>query len=285
MTNGTELSLCATTAAPLSQLVKVLVCDTQPVTVAGLRALLNARAEFLLAESADSLSHALDLIHGNQVDVLLIDKAFGLSAICEWTRSLPERGIPTPAIVVWCTVISAADTMRLIHAGVRGILNKTADVSALVACLRTVALGRVWMEETIFRRSNSSDHPRDVLTTREQEVLELVQHGLMNREIANRLRIKPGTVKIHMKHIFEKTGIRGRHSLALASYADGNRANHTSVQTPQRAFRCRRLSPQDIRDAGNPVVNYVNRGSHGSRWMGNVRAPARAAEKGDSNGE
>lgn len=164
MTDGTEISLGATTAAQLSQIVKVLVCDTQPVTVAGLRALLNARTEFLLAESADSLSDALDLIHENQVDILLIDKAFGLSAICEWTLSLQERGIRAPAIVVWCTVVSAADTMRLIHAGVRGVLNKTADVSALVACLRTVALGRVWMEECIFRCSNSTDHPRDVLT-------------------------------------------------------------------------------------------------------------------------
>jgi DNA-binding NarL/FixJ family response regulator len=91
------------------------------VVVAGLRALLNADSEFLLAESADSLSDALDLIHENQMDVLLIDKAFGVSAICGWTQSLLERGKPTPAIVVWCAVISAADTMKLIHAGVRGV--------------------------------------------------------------------------------------------------------------------------------------------------------------------
>jgi DNA-binding NarL/FixJ family response regulator len=53
------------------------------------------------------------------------------------------------------------------------------------------------------------------LTAREQQVLELVEHGMKNREIAKELGIRPGTVKIHLKHIFEKTGVRGRYGLAL----------------------------------------------------------------------
>jgi DNA-binding NarL/FixJ family response regulator len=39
---------------------------------------------------------------------------------------------------------------------------------------------------------------------------------MKNKEIAHELAIRPGTVKIHLKHIFEKTGIRGRYGLALA---------------------------------------------------------------------
>ena len=46
-------------------------------------------------------------------------------------------------------------------------------------------------------------------------VMELVEQGFKNREIAQELGIRPGTVKIHLKHIFEKTGVRGRHGLAL----------------------------------------------------------------------
>ena len=63
-------------------------------------------------------------------------------------------------------------------------------------------------------------YPRNTVTAREQEVMELATQGLTNKEIAQELRIKSGTVKIHMKHIFEKTGIRGRHSLALENYRD-----------------------------------------------------------------
>jgi DNA-binding NarL/FixJ family response regulator len=45
--------------------------------------------------------------------------------------------------------------------------------------------------------------------------MELVERGMKNRDIATTLGIRTGTVKIHLKHIFEKTGIRGRYGLAL----------------------------------------------------------------------
>jgi len=72
------------------------------------------------------------------------------------------------------------------------------------------------MDEGILRE-RSVGYPRNTLTAREKEVLVLVEQGLSNRAIAHELDIKPGTVKIHMKHLFEKTGIRGLNSLALAS--------------------------------------------------------------------
>jgi len=58
------------------------------------------------------------------------------------------------------------------------------------------------------------------LTAREQQVLELVEQGFKNKEIATDLGIRPGTVKIHLKHIFEKTGVRGRYGLALSGLKD-----------------------------------------------------------------
>ena len=52
---------------------------------------------------------------------------------------------------------------------------------------------------------------------REVEVTRLVEQGLRNRDIARSLGIQTGTVKIHLKHIFEKTGIHGRFGLALSA--------------------------------------------------------------------
>jgi DNA-binding NarL/FixJ family response regulator len=73
------------------------------------------------------------------------------------------------------------------------------------------------MEDSVFRDSTRSDrYPRSELTAREQQVLELVEQGCKNKEIAAELGIRPGTVKIHLKHIFEKTGVRGRYGLALS---------------------------------------------------------------------
>jgi DNA-binding NarL/FixJ family response regulator len=72
------------------------------------------------------------------------------------------------------------------------------------------------MEDCVFRdNSRPERYPRSELTAREQQVLELVEQGFKNKEIAQELGIRPGTVKIHLKHIFEKTGVRGRYGLAL----------------------------------------------------------------------
>jgi len=57
---------------------------------------------------------------------------------------------------------------------------------------------------------------RSPLTARELQVMELVERGLKNKDIGVELGIRTGTVKIHLKHIFEKTGIRGRYGLALS---------------------------------------------------------------------
>jgi DNA-binding CsgD family transcriptional regulator len=56
---------------------------------------------------------------------------------------------------------------------------------------------------------------RTPLTAREAQVVDLVERGMTNREIACELGIRTGTVKIHLKHIFEKTGVHGRYGLAL----------------------------------------------------------------------
>ena len=68
----------------------------------------------------------------------------------------------------------------------------------------------------MFREAARDDrYPRSELTAREHQVLELVEQGFKNKEIALELGIRPGTVKIHLKHIFEKTGVRGRYGLAI----------------------------------------------------------------------
>jgi DNA-binding NarL/FixJ family response regulator len=52
--------------------------------------------------------------------------------------------------------------------------------------------------------------------------MELVERGFRNKEIGEALGICTGTVKIHLKHIFEKTGIRGRYGLALSGLRNRN---------------------------------------------------------------
>jgi len=59
------------------------------------------------------------------------------------------------------------------------------------------------------------DHPRALLSAREQEVYDLLCEGLSNNEIADRLFISPVTVKVHMRHIFDKLGVHTRTQAVL----------------------------------------------------------------------
>ena len=73
------------------------------------------------------------------------------------------------------------------------------------------------MESGVLRDPRLPLHTgRSALTPREVQVMDLVERGYKNREIGQSLGIRTGTVKIHLKHIFEKTGIRGRYGLALS---------------------------------------------------------------------
>ena len=198
----------------------ISLCDTQPVATEGIRTLIAGDPSLRFLESTGTLALALDHVRCAAPSVLILDKAFGMQAILEWFEALRsasdrDRGHAT-GIVVWGVSVTEAEALRLLQAGARGILRKTAGVPVILSCLRTVAAGRSWMEDCVFRDGGRNDrYPRSELTSREQQVLELVEQGLKNKDIAQELSIRPGTVKIHLKHIFEKTGVRGRYGLAL----------------------------------------------------------------------
>jgi DNA-binding NarL/FixJ family response regulator len=60
------------------------------------------------------------------------------------------------------------------------------------------------------------------LTTREQEIVQLVCRGFKKPQIAQELSITPGTVKVHLMHVFEKTGVKDRYELAFAKPEAGH---------------------------------------------------------------
>lgn len=197
----------------------IAICDTQPVTAEGVKTLLTGAQDLRFAKASDSLRQASEWMRTQPPDVLVLDKAFGIQAILDWLMEWKGSSVyrAEVGIVVWGVSVTEAEALRFLQSGARGILRKTAGVQAVLACLRTVAGGRSWMEDCVFRDTGRTDrYPRSELTSREQQVLELVEQGFKNKEIASELGIRPGTVKIHLKHIFEKTGVRGRYGLALS---------------------------------------------------------------------
>ena len=196
------------------------VCETQPVMAEGLKALLAACPDLEFGRYVPSLHAAMEMVRASRPAVVLADKGFGLHGLIEWIADLRALPVGT-AVAVWGITVTEAEALRLIQAGAKAVLRKSIDPVTLLDCLRAVASGATWMEESIFRESQRS--PAWVfseLTPREHQVRELVRQGLPNSAIARELGIRPGTVKIHLKHIFEKTGIRGRYGLALEALKD-----------------------------------------------------------------
>jgi two-component system, NarL family, nitrate/nitrite response regulator NarL len=193
----------------------VVVCDTQPISAEGLRILLAGAGDLEFLASLNSLENAMQLITVQRPDIVIVDKGFGMRIVLDWIHDL-KLADAAPAVTVWGVSMTEAEALRLLQAGAKGIVRKTAGLDNILSCLRTVASGRSWMEDCVFRDASRPErYPRSELTPREHQVLEMVEQGFKNKEIALELGIRPGTVKIHLKHIFEKTGVRGRYGLAI----------------------------------------------------------------------
>jgi len=203
------------------------ICETQPVTIAGLQSFLIDSKDLQLVGTATNLFSGLELVHNRTPAVVIVDKAFGLTAVMDWLTNL--RGSGTLS-VVWGAAINEAEALRFMQAGAHGVMRKTADSSSVIACLRSVAAGNTWMEQSLLGESDKSlRKTRSNLTPRENQVVELVEQGLKNKDIGLSMGIRPGTVKIHLKHIFEKTGIRGRYGLALSGLREKGLLSYPSV--------------------------------------------------------
>jgi two-component system, NarL family, nitrate/nitrite response regulator NarL len=205
-----------------SAVKQVLVCDTQPVAIEGVRGLLSRCDDLRFAGAVASLEAAFELTCGLNPAAVVIDKSFGTPAITDWLHRFaasgeikPEESSSRPAAVIWGSGINESEALRFLQAGARGVLRRTSEPETLITCLRSVTSGNTWLEDGIFADAERPHQRRSQLTPREIEVAGLVEQGLRNRDIAHNLGIRTGTVKIHLKHIFEKTGVRGRYGLAL----------------------------------------------------------------------
>ena len=213
-----------------SAIRNVGICETQPMTAEGLRSVLARTEDLRVLWQADSLMGAIDLVKTQRPELILADKSFGSQSLLQFLQEIRPY-LQNTAVVVWGSSITEPEALRLLQSGVRGVVRKTAHPELVLTCMRSVASGSNWMEDTLFRDPPRMErYPRSELTSREQQVLELVEQGLKNKEIARQLGIRPGTVKIHLKHIFEKTGVRGRYGLALTGLKEKGMLEMATVE-------------------------------------------------------
>lgn len=182
----------------------------------GLRSLMESIDGPRVVAVDTNVAAAAATVRELQPSLLIVDKWLGVLNFRDWMRVLKAAEKPI-AVIVWGTPMSQSEAVRFLQAGAAGVIRKNAPLDQLADCVRAVAAGRSWMQsDAVSDPRLPLRTARSSLTPREVQVMDLVENGLKNREIGQSLGIRTGTVKIHLKHIFEKTGIRGRYGLALS---------------------------------------------------------------------
>src|SRR5258706_16098869 len=96
----------------MTALKTIGICDTQPVTIEGLRSLLSDCNDMQVVASATTLVGGLELVKTHAPSIVIIDKAFGLPAIMDWLVNLRSLGAFS---VVWGVSMNEAEALRLMQ--------------------------------------------------------------------------------------------------------------------------------------------------------------------------
>jgi two-component system nitrate/nitrite response regulator NarL len=167
--------------------------------------------------AAESVDDALGAISTLRPDAVLLDVSTPGSV--EAVRTMAAT-VPETRVVALSISDGERDVLAYAEAGVSGYVTRDAGLSELVVGLEGAVRGDVLcspkMAGALLRRvtalaANAGDsRPAAALTSREREILELIDAGLSNKEIASRLHIEVATVKNHVHNILEKLQVRRR---------------------------------------------------------------------------
>jgi|SRR5436309_1984415 len=190
------------------QTIRVLSVDDHPLIRKGIAFILANEPDIeLVAEAADG-NEAVQVYRQLRPDVTLMDLRMpGLDGIAA-TRAIRAE-FPEARIIALTMYDGDQDIYRALDAGVRGYLLKEKVHANVVCAVRLVQSGKRLVPPEVAERL-AEHFPKAALTPRETEVLALVADGLGNKEIAERLGIASGTIKIHVQNILDKLGASDR---------------------------------------------------------------------------
>ncbi|MDP9382006.1 MAG: response regulator transcription factor [Chloroflexota bacterium] len=198
--------------------MRLLIADDQKLFREGLRILLELRGFEVVAEAANG-SEAIQMVGVHHPDIVLMDLRMpeldGLSA----TRFISVKW-PEVKVVALTASEDNTDLFEAIKLGANGYLLKNLDADRLCDLLAGVARGEPALTPGFARRvllefttgaQRSKARNSEVLSEREQEILELLAQGVTsNRELAQRLIVSENTIKTHLRNILNKLHLKSR---------------------------------------------------------------------------
>lgn len=209
--------------------IRVWLTDDHSVFRSGLRALLEKEEGIQVVGESGSGEETLNALKTTKIDVLLLDINMpGLSGIQVAKLAIKEH--PRLLIVVLTMHEDEYYLQELLKHGVHGYVLKKSTGVEVVQAIRVVyrgdnyvdpALTNLVISPYVGKTSRKKQSNMDLLTRREQEVLEHLVHGYTNLEIAEKLSISDRTVETHRANINGKLGLKSRADLVRFAIDNG----------------------------------------------------------------
>jgi NarL family two-component system response regulator LiaR len=207
--------------------IRILICDDHAVVRRGLRSLVGVKPEMELIGEAVDGEEAVSMAKKLKPDVIIMDlimpRKDGVTAIAEIKKKNHDA-----RILVLTSFSDDKNVFSAIKAGASGYLLKDSSPEDLLQAIDDVYHGKsslhpVIAQKVIHEMHQPSDLPPtdDPLSEREVEVLRNVAQGMSNQEIAQTLKIKEGTVRIHVGNILNKLQLANRTQATLYALREG----------------------------------------------------------------
>lgn len=199
-------------------MIRLVLVDDHPVVRAGVRALLEGQDDMMVVGEAADADAATETVRGTRPGIVLMDLNLGAGRggveATALLRALPEP----PRVLVLTTYDTEADILAAVDAGAAGYLLKDAPPDELFRAIRGTARGETVLAPAVAARLvRRATAPGPVLTAREVEIVELLAHGLANKQMAKELLVSEATVKAHLSHIYAKLGVDTRAGAVAAA--------------------------------------------------------------------
>jgi DNA-binding NarL/FixJ family response regulator len=209
--------------------IRVVIADDHPAFRSGLRFMLTAADNIDVTAEATTGRQAIDVVHAEQPDVVLMDLNMPELGGIEATRQIVADS-PHVAVLVLTMLEDDESVFAAMRAGARGYLLKGAAQDDIERAVRGVAGGEAIFGPAVAERllayftanaaTRAAVAPFPQLSERETQVLDLVADGKTNPEIAQMLFLSPKTVRNHVSNIFAKLHVADRaHAIAQARNA------------------------------------------------------------------
>jgi DNA-binding NarL/FixJ family response regulator len=197
--------------------IRLVLADDHPLILDALENLFRLETDFEVVARCRDGEEALATVRQQNPDLLLLDVRMPQLDGLQVLQEMQRLQLQTRVILLTAT-LENDEVLEAIRLGVRGIVLKDMAPELLLQCLRRVHAGEQWIErstakralEKLLQRETGERELRAVLTPRELGIVRMVVSGLRNKEIAKKLFISEGTVKIHLHNIYDKLQISSR---------------------------------------------------------------------------